>query len=793
EKAVSLDPESYELRFNLGMAYSGAQSQSDNAIKAFEAAEAIEPDHLELQTELGRQYLLKGNADKALEHLRVALQTRDYRKDDPMAAVAEHYLARALQLRGYEQAAIDVYQRLLDRLDRGGLPARISPELAYLVMRPEEVAARLGELYEKRGQYDAAVDTFEFVAEHRPEMFDAQNRIVQALLKAGRNKEASERATDVVKRFKASNESIKLLKQAYEKQGGNAAVADQLKKLYHETPNDRSILYALVDVLSDSKRDKEAIEVLDQAARRNNYDSQSVDQLFRLYDKAGDTGASARLLIVALARRPDAIRDLGEEWTQLLRYSRRNRITISRLQTLQVPPEAQASKLLWISRLAQLWGRDILARNSLEQSVKFTPPFPPSYRVLVVDYATRAEWDNSKRERETQTLIDSVRSQGQASLATELEGLVALTQGRGADAAKKFAQAMKLGGNSIDLRLSYATALRGAGDEPKAQQTLWKLASDEPNCEDAFAALFRGYIEQREPDQAMTVLQKWLSNNPNSVNAKVVQAAVLLQARQQDRAQKVLLDLFEREPDNAEVLSALNAFYQRTGKLDEFISKLEAERTKHPENRVAIEYLVNIYAAQKRQTDAIRILDATRTAVAGDADLLYYVGSLYARVEQKKTQEEILQEIVQKSPDYAPASNDLGYTWADRGDNLNRAEELVRVALREEPDNQSYLDSLGWVLYKRGKFAEARKYLEEAIAPASFPDPIVLDHLGDALYRLGDKPAAIKRWKHSQERLGQSEQEREEFARLRLQLRQKITQAEANQTVTVAPTAAPQK
>ena len=67
-------------------------------------------------------------------------------------------------------------------------------------------------------------------------------------------------------------------------------------------------------------------------------------------------------------------------------------------------------------------------------------------------------------------------------------------------------------------------------------------------------------------------------------------------------------------------------------------------------------------------------------------------------------------------PRHAAASNDLGYTWADEGKNLDGAERLVRVAVDAEPDNQSFLDSLGWVLYKRSKFSEAQTYFEAGSA-----------------------------------------------------------------------------
>src|SRR5262249_55641188 len=143
-------------------------------------------------------------------------------------------------------------------------------------------------------------------------------------------------------------------------------------------------------------------------------------------------------------------------------------------------------------------------------------------------------------------------------------------------------------------------------------------------------------------------------------------------------------------------------------------------------------------------------------------------------------------------PRHASANNDLGYTWADAGKNLERAEQMIRLAIQQEPDNESFLDSLGWVLYKRGEFAAARKYLEQAAAPASFPDPVVLDHLGDTLYRLSDTSAAAQTWTRAKSRLDALNEagiRRDDLVQLKLTLQQKLKLAAANQPVTVAPTA----
>ena len=96
---------------------------------------------VELQVELGRQYLVRQDAANAITHLRLALQTADYPTDDELAALADFYLARALQQKGYDRAALDQYDRFLRRLQRPTMAMRSSPELAYLANRPDVLYA----------------------------------------------------------------------------------------------------------------------------------------------------------------------------------------------------------------------------------------------------------------------------------------------------------------------------------------------------------------------------------------------------------------------------------------------------------------------------------------------------------------------------------------------------------------------------------------------------------------------------------------------------------------------------
>jgi tetratricopeptide (TPR) repeat protein len=78
--------------------------------------------------------------------------------------------------------------------------------------------------------------------------------------------------------------------------------------------------------------------------------------------------------------------------------------------------------------------------------------------------------------------------------------------------------------------------------------------------------------------------------------------------------------------------------------------------------------------------------------------------------------------------------NYLGYTYAEKGVQLDEAEELIKRALKFKPNDGFIIDSLGWVYYKKKKWDEAVIELEKAwkLAPS---DPTIGEHLGDAYVR----------------------------------------------------------
>lgn len=54
------------------------------------------------------------------------------------------------------------------------------------------------------------------------------------------------------------------------------------------------------------------------------------------------------------------------------------------------------------------------------------------------------------------------------------------------------------------------------------------------------------------------------------------------------------------------------------------------------------------------------------------------------------------QEAILFKPSYAETHNDLGYLWAEHGENLDQARAMIERAVQIEPKNAAFKDSMGW-------------------------------------------------------------------------------------------------
>ena len=130
---------------------------------------------------------------------------------------------------------------------------------------------------------------------------------------------------------------------------------------------------------------------------------------------------------------------------------------------------------------------------------------------------------------------------------------------------------------------------------------------------------------------------------------------------------------------------------------------------------------------------------------ANFSDLAYEQAMAAERAGQLAEMERLLRQLMQRHPDYHHAYNALGYALADRNERLPEAKGLIQKALQAAPNDAYILDSLGWVEYRLGNLDEARRILQDAYRRQ--PDAEIAAHLGEVLWQLQQRQAAMDIWR----------------------------------------------
>jgi tetratricopeptide (TPR) repeat protein len=125
--------------------------------------------------------------------------------------------------------------------------------------------------------------------------------------------------------------------------------------------------------------------------------------------------------------------------------------------------------------------------------------------------------------------------------------------------------------------------------------------------------------------------------------------------------------------------------------------------------------LSSLYEETKDAVKAVKILDDGITLSPQSVDLHYALGVIYEKTNRFPESIKEMETVLQLDPENAEALNFIGYSYADRGINLEEAEKMIIRALKIKPDNGYIIDSLGWVHFKQNKMDSAIKYLKRAL------------------------------------------------------------------------------
>jgi tetratricopeptide (TPR) repeat protein len=381
-------------------------------------------------------------------------------------------------------------------------------------------------------------------------------------------------------------------------------------------------------------------------------------------------------------------------------------------------------------------------------------------------------------------------------------------------------EALEYSPGNLRLYAMLARSMRQRGDIASEIALYREFLSEEPGHHATLVALADAQIASGDLDGAIATLEEIEERYPSDSRSGARLGYLLYKARRFGEAERLFERILEESPDShelnlflglaqrgagdmagaletlqripfddtyyAEARTQIATIYERRGDYSSALEHVERALAAEPSRPLEL-YALTLRAKSGDFEGAVSQLQAMIEEAPDDDELLYNLGVIYG--EAKRTDEaiEYMQRALEHNPDNASALNYIGYTWAERGVNLDDAERLIERAIELRPDDGYIADSLGWVYYMRarqlvdrGRHGDARPLIERALRELyradqlTGGDPVVSEHLGDTYLLLDDKKRALEKFEEAvrlEPREGEQPHLSEKLESLRRELR----------------------
>ena len=300
----------------------------------------------------------------------------------------------------------------------------------------------------------------------------------------------------------------------------------------------------------------------------------------------------------------------------------------------------------------------------------------------------------------------------------------------------------------------------GPGPDPMADDLRRRLKAGEPlpfdmarNAKDGLAEAFYTLATalNGQADDAYTLLYSRIAADlrPENTDAVLLTAGLLEQLGQHELA----TEAYARVPSDSPIfhiaeMGRADAAYA-SGRKDAAIEILQTLARDHPDLLVVQVGLGDILRREERFAEARAAYDAALALIPEPQPnhwaIFFSRGICAERSGDFAGTEADMREALKLNPDQPEVLNYLGYSYVDRGQNLDEALDMIQRAVKAEPESGMIIDSLAWAYFRLGRYQDAVEPMEKAslLEPV---DPIVTDHLGDVYWKAGRQREAEFQW-----------------------------------------------
>jgi tetratricopeptide (TPR) repeat protein len=261
--------------------------------------------------------------------------------------------------------------------------------------------------------------------------------------------------------------------------------------------------------------------------------------------------------------------------------------------------------------------------------------------------------------------------------------------------------------------------------------------------------------EQKGGDstQVLSLFREVMECNPDDADmAKLFVSYMSLKKMPVDSIKPVLYKILEVQPDNAGARLQLIS-YAWTNKDNDEVIKLCEPATQYNPEEMAFYYYKGVAYYQRGDND--KALDAFQR-VLGEitpqsdpaivSDFYAVMGDILHEKGKAKEAYAAYDSCLQWKDDNVGALNNYAYYLSEKGENLERAEQMSYKTIKAEPKNYTFLDTYAWILFMEKRYADAKTYIEEALRQDANVGAVIMEHAGDINAMNGDMTRALECW-----------------------------------------------
>ncbi|PLK47963.1 tetratricopeptide repeat protein [Uliginosibacterium sp. TH139] len=299
-----------------------------------------------------------------------------------------------------------------------------------------------------------------------------------------------------------------------------------------------------------------------------------------------------------------------------------------------------------------------------------------------------------------------------------------------------------------DLGIAQIRLMLQGQQKAEARETYLRLIQTPPERPEVAFALAGVALEFNDLATAESLLEKLLEQNWGEAD-RLQLILGQIEAERGNTAKAIqTFDGVAPGPHYVNAQANKARLLARNQQLPEARAGLAAARRAMPEERAAIGLQeAQLLREQGDQRGALAVLEEELKLQPDHVDVLYDAALLAEQLGKPALMEQRLRRILNLKPDHAHALNALGYSFADRNQHLDEAEQLLTQALQLAPQDAAILDSMGWLRFRQKRFDLAEPLLRQAYA--LFPDPEVASHLIEVLWSAGKRDDARLLWQEN--------------------------------------------